>query len=582
MTMIPGLPAHLAVVPPSPDGADDPLAGEKRAAWLEWRHALMLDNAALRERIVANPEAQAAELALCARHPAYWLARWGTIFEARETSDRDGFKPFVPFDSQVDLLNFALDRLDDPSANGDGVISKSRDMGASWIFCALATWGWIFRSPWQIRMVSYVQDFVDKGYLKSPDSLFWKIDVLLDNLPNWMTPLGYNVERHRTLLSIVNPRNGNLISGYSSTSKAGRAGRATWILFDEYAFFDEGADAWGATTNTTKHRFAVSSESLDYGDHFYRLRTGGEEGDHVPLFEIDWWQNPYHDHHWYDVTLERFRKEKNEAGFFREVLRDPFAGSSNFVYPMMKQISPSDEIKLLDYGNLYGSIDPGFRDDGAFIIAQEDPTTFTLNILDAYQRKGMPAEYHGSVMVGEYKGGWEYDREADRIMETTVKIRDRHVVWVGDAYGHNIHGATMDSFYSELAKHYNIRVNRDRLDNADLSPYRRVMRTHRGRQEAVRNLMPRLRFANTRGARLCLEALQQYQFRPEEGTSSSEPREPLHNWASHLASCVEYLAVYLSMKKASDLRVIKPGPRASFGAMKKVGARWRDDGRLVG
>ena len=68
----------------------------------------------------------------------------------------------------------------------DAIIDKSRDMGASWLCVAIAAWYWLFRPDAQVLLVSRVEDLVDRR--GDPDCLMWKIDYMLDNLPDWMLP----------------------------------------------------------------------------------------------------------------------------------------------------------------------------------------------------------------------------------------------------------------------------------------------------------------------------------------------------------------------------------------------------------
>jgi hypothetical protein len=45
--------------------------------------------------------------------------------------------PLVLFEKQKDLVRFIIDMID----NGEnGLVEKSRDMGASWVCCALSVW----------------------------------------------------------------------------------------------------------------------------------------------------------------------------------------------------------------------------------------------------------------------------------------------------------------------------------------------------------------------------------------------------------------------------------------------------------
>lgn len=367
---------------------DDPEDASKRQAWRAWHDAVLLDNDAYQRLLEGDEAARKDELILCAAHPAYWLVRWGWIFEPRPGKRGGSDKPFIPFAIQVDLLDHFLTALERDDEKGDVIVSKSRDMGASWIMCAFAAWGWIFKRPWQVRLFSYVQDYVDQGYQKFPDSLFWKIDYLIDNLPGWMKPKSYDPTKPncRTTLNIINPANGNLIAGGSSTGRTGRAGRATWIGYDEYAMFEDGGTSYASTANVTDHRYVVSSEHIDYGDHFQRLYKGSDNGVQASTFDINWWTHPDHDRDWYDKTKKRFEADGNLPAFRREVERDAYAGNTTWVYPQARDhVNNPSVIWTPLVGDVLGGMDPGFRDQFAMVWVQEDPVRGKLKILDAYQ-----------------------------------------------------------------------------------------------------------------------------------------------------------------------------------------------------
>src|SRR5690606_15834515 len=102
--------------------------------------------------------------------------------------------------------------------------------------------------------------------------------------------------------------------------------------------------------------------------------------------------------------------------------------------------------------------------------------------------------------------------------------------------------ATMESFFSRL-QNYGIYAVRDRDQSGAVIQSKRAARSHRGRREALREILPRLRFANTPGAAKVLEALEMHRYKESDRAVQSEERTPLHDWTSHLCSALEYFAV---------------------------------------
>src|SRR5690606_17246932 len=136
-----------------------------------------------------------------------------------------------------------------------------RGLGASWIFCAGALWGYLFRE-WRGILVSRKEALVDAP--RDMNSLFGKLDFMMDFLPRWMKPEGFVRDVHRLKLRLTHPKKRNVsIDGESTSSKTARGARATYIIYDEAAFMEGFKDIWNTGFGTTNHRFAVSTESYE-------------------------------------------------------------------------------------------------------------------------------------------------------------------------------------------------------------------------------------------------------------------------------------------------------------------------------
>jgi hypothetical protein len=514
----------------------------KKEDWINWSEELRRYRVERSMQCHEDPVMQAIEMRKCAADPAYWLGVWGWIYEPRAQREESDERPFVPYGFQVNTLMFFLRVLDERGAAADGVVSKSRDMGASWLMCAFALWGWLFQKPWQVRLISRNQDLVDN---KSSDSLFWKLDFLWKRLPEWMMPEGFDPIGHRMKLTLINPANGNMIVGESTTSNAVRGGRATWVGYDEAAFIPDFDMAWAATANATNHRFAVSSESLEKGPHFYKLRTGSDMQHKPSVLTLDWWMHPQHDKTWLQEMKERFSANPEE--YYAEVLRDPHTGSSTWVYPSANEKRVDSSIQYLNGNPVIVGIDPGFNDETAIVWMQHNIKTGKYEILNSYVNRRLPADFYGSILTGEpTPGEWSYTEEDYNLM-AWVRLLPK-ATYYGDVYGDNTTGATLDSFYSRLRK-FGVHVNVDRMPGSEVTPYRQSARSFKGRREALREMLPQVAFADTVGSRRVLRALQEHRFRPDDRPSQSPPKTPLHDWTSHLVSALEYVAVNIRMRK---------------------------------
>lgn len=555
---VPGLPAELKNVPPAPSSPEDPDRNKKRAAWREWRDAVIRYRVQRAQECADNEVQQQIERVKCQLSPAYWLTVWGVLYEPRRRKRVKGTDtPFIPYPKQIEMLNFfeaCLNASGDPDDPTDGAISKTRDAGASWLMVAYALHGWLFKDAWQVRLVSRKEDLVES---RSADSLFWKMDYIYDRLPAWMTPEKKDVADVH--LHFTNLTNGNEISGEATTKKAVRGGRATWVGFDEGAFIPQLTYVWSGAQAVADSRFVISTESNDEGQDFYLLASSDRVIEKPRRMAIDWWDLPLHDDEWIETTKRAYGHDV--AGFMREVMRNPFAGGENFVYPEARSTNPSAEYRYNPLLAQYTSIDPGVRDDCALVFMQYDATTGLTHVVDSYSNSGKPADFYGSILVGLPESGteWDYDPESRRIMDMT-RDRPRSTVY-GDVAGWQ-KGATMDSFYSRLEK-YNIFVIRDRNKDGQVVQSKKQFGTYRGRREAMRELWPRLRFADTPGALRVLDAFENHRYRPGDRAVSSEEQTPLHDWTSHLVSAVEYFAVNKAMERQIQGVVLaRPGKKS--------------------
>ena len=565
MTEIRFLPDHLTVVPSAPRAPDDPDADACRAEYRAWRDNMYRFRVERQAILRAHPELIPLETYYCAQDFGYWLSVYGTIFEPRE--DRNalggGNLPFIPFAKQIDMANFFFWVLTQKGANGDGVVSKTRDVGASWMICAIALHGWLYKNPWNVLLVSRKEELVDS---KNHRALFAKIDRMYWGLPDWMRPKGYDPDKHRQKLFMLNPENHNELAGESTTGKTGRADRATWGAFDEAALIPQLFNTWNGVAATMGHRFAVSTEHLDEGMDFWNLRTG-EGMDYKPaLFELDWWDNPLNDQAYFDN--EKIRYASRPADFEREILRNPHAGQNTFAYGEFQdpKYTPDEKYNAIDpMAPTYITIDPGKLDETAIVVIQQNMSTLEWVILDSYQNKGKDADFYGTLLAGapddeKFAGLYSY-----REHEFMDLIRDIPApTYTGDTYGDSSNGATLETFYSVIGKYTNpqgakININRDRFGQKDRGMYARSRNTFKGRQQCLHEVAHHLCFSARPGGQFAYKCLKNHRFKPDDGRGLlSEPSATIHDWTSHITQAIEFWGVYL--KTRSDLLNPKKRP----------------------
>jgi len=168
--------------------------------------------------------------------------------------------PFITYDYQDEAILEIVRCIEEGE---DLPIEKSRDMGATWMVLVAFEWFWHFRSFNNFLVVSRNQGLVDSS--GSPDTLFWKLDFLLEKQPGWLKP-----PVSRILLHIQNLETGSVIDGESTTGDVARGGRYTSILLDEFASVPDGQKVLSASRDATRSRI-INSTPKGRGNAFYRF-----------------------------------------------------------------------------------------------------------------------------------------------------------------------------------------------------------------------------------------------------------------------------------------------------------------------
>ena len=224
----------------------------------------------------------------CAEDFLFWVNGFCWIVEPREGEDQSGLIPFLTWEHQ-DCVFAALDfYFGKRHIIGD----KSRAQGASWGEVANIVHKFIFReSPTFLGMGSKDKETADAA--NNPGSLGWKVDFLIEKLPNWMRPPDVSPGgKNRSLSDSTwqNVTTGSFIKAYSATSGIGRAGRFTSFFLDESAFFLAGKDTEAVSNllKTTNNLVMLSTPNGMNNEHYERV--------HNPspwlMVVLDWRDNP--------------------------------------------------------------------------------------------------------------------------------------------------------------------------------------------------------------------------------------------------------------------------------------------------
>lgn len=325
-------------------------------------------------QVLLNDEPlQIGAKAYYADHPAEFISHWMNTFDPRNAmDDLPSNLPFQMFQRQDDMVEFLLSCLTDQE---NGLIDKSRDMGATWVACAFSVWLWLFKPGASIGWGSRKQDLVDK--LGDPDSIFQKMRMLILDLPRFFWPVGFSPEKHMTFQKIINPENGSTITGEAGDS-IGRGGRKSIYFKDESAHYEHPESIEAALGDNTRCQIDMSTHN-GIGTIFDRRRNSGmewypdrkfEKGA-TRVFVLDWRDHPAKTEEWYK-TREKKAKDDGLIHIFRqEVDRDPAASLQGIIIPpewVRAAIDAHLKIKGFELGGGWGgSLDPA--DEGGDLHA---------------------------------------------------------------------------------------------------------------------------------------------------------------------------------------------------------------------
>lgn len=336
----------------------------------------------------ADADLRAAAMLVYKHDPVRWIEDWCVTYDPRNKAPIPRVLPFVLFPKQKELILFLQSCLNDGES---GLVEKARDMGASWLCCAFSAWLWLFHEGTAIGWGSRKEEYVDKK--GDPKAIFPKIRQILENLPAWMLPRGFDMAMHATYMKIINPVNGSTITGEAGDN-IGRGGRTTIYFKDESAHYEHPDLIEAALGDNTDVQIDISSVN-GTGNIFHRRRMaavqwheGGKfERGIVRLFIFDWRDHPLKTQEWYDARHRKAEREGTLTILAQEVDRDYAASVDRVIIESRWVRAAVDAHKIL-----------GFDDSGLKAAGQD--------VADEGNDKNAIAVRHGVILkYAEHWGG---------------------------------------------------------------------------------------------------------------------------------------------------------------------------------
>ena len=213
----------------------------------------------------------------CKRDPFFWINTFVWTYNPKMVP-RATTRPMITFEFQDhalwQMINCVVKQLDIH-------IEKSREMTATWNLIMVFVWFAQFHDGLSFRLTSRNKDLVDKN--DDPDSLFSKIQFILDNQPSWI--ISEDQYKH-TELHYMFFETGSNIDGSSTTSDVSRGGRSTAIGLDEFAFVPNSYEMLRACRASSDCRMYNSTPN-GTGNAFYDLKKAK-----IQHLRLHWSQHP--------------------------------------------------------------------------------------------------------------------------------------------------------------------------------------------------------------------------------------------------------------------------------------------------
>ncbi len=464
------------------------------------------------------------------KDPAYFINNFLWTFNPKQEPYHFEFKLF-PF--QYDLVWEIKKAIE---TGNDLFIEKCREMGATYTVLAVLVWFWRFMPGSNFLVGSRKEDCVDNtrgdsGELSNKEeSLFGKVEYFLNRIDPLALPVGFNIQKHLNYMSLVNPENGNVISGESSNPNFSRGGRQKAILLDEFAFWEDANAVWGSTADTTQCRIVLTTPGIK-PSKAKRLRFG-EDGEKIKVITLSHHLDPRKDEEWIQNEKER----RSAEDFAREIMINWEGSIEGRVYP---------EIRLAQFGSfpydpawgLYFAWDFGL--DGTSVgVWQINPENGKLRLVDSYEYYDLPIHYSFPLLGQPIDSLYTYSADDIEAIESFKKYKK--AIHYGDP------DVEKRSYQSREAKSTRRELEvigvyvQTKPESNDFITRREKTKVwlQRGIEinENQRNKQWYERIKNAR-----------YPQKSENSQSTTGISKPIHDWTSHSRTATEYLCVNLDM-----------------------------------
>ena len=458
-----------------------------------------------------------------------FIENFGFTFDPRPEHNPHHL-PFIAFDYQKRAIRWMIEHIE---GSRDGLIEKSRDMGVTWtVFVWVPIWYWLFKDGVNILVGSYKESLVDNA---SRDSIMGMMDYAIQSLPKWLLPRGWNKDKNRTHLKLINPMNWNQIMGDTMNREFGRGTRKTCILFDELGHWEYSKDAWEAAADSTSCRIA---NSTPLGYNYYAMLA--ESG--MDKLRLHWSEHPLKDKEWYQFECARRTAEE----VAQELDISYNKSQTGRVYPEWSETNV--EHGSFEYNPswpLYVFWDFGASDNTAMIWAQKNRENGKLRIIDTYTNTGKLINFYVPFVTGIVLDSSYLYSPAELNIISAHKSYNRatHFGDPAGRFGNQVVNSTVVSVLRDCGIYVNFNDS---------------WKSFIKRKTAARGLINRGIELNdnqrSKYFNLCMISAA-YPRTRSNGLEEIKSEKPLHNWTSHFRSSFEYGALGLESYKSNLIKI---------------------------
>jgi hypothetical protein len=218
----------------------------------------------------------------CSEDILFWFNVFGWTFDTRTIGKNE---PFITFDFQDEYILALQDAIEQQQ---NIFTDKTRDMGVTWMVCGVFLHRWLFKQGEDFLLGSRVEDLVDKP--NDISTLFGKVRYMLEHLPVWMTPRGWeDKKKYSSYMRLTNPETRSTILGAATSPNFGRGGRYRAILFDEFEVWENADEAWRSASDATWCKMAVGTPKGEGGKFAELHRSDEVKRKH----NLMWWKHPF-------------------------------------------------------------------------------------------------------------------------------------------------------------------------------------------------------------------------------------------------------------------------------------------------